>query len=94
LGPHILLVKHVNLAVLTPRPDHDLFLISLKHDDRRVSKSGTADSCVGVISYTLEVSMHDVICDGVRPRAGVLSEVRCVGDCKWMLESSWYDKKR
>lgn len=33
---YILLVENVNLAVATPRPGHDLVLVSLEHDDGRV----------------------------------------------------------
>ena len=77
----VLLVENVNLVVATPRPGHDLVLISLKHDDRRVSKSGTTDSGIGIIGHTMEVTKHDVIRDGVRQGVGVLIDVtRCVRD--------------
>ena len=57
----ILLVENVDLAICTPRPGHDLVLISLEHDDRRVSKSGTTDSGIGVIGHVVEVTKHNMV---------------------------------
>ena len=75
------MVENVNLAVATPCPGHDLVLVPLKHDDRRVSKSGTTDSGIGVIGHILEVTRHDVIRDDVRQNVGVLIDItRCVRD--------------
>lgn len=71
MGLCVLLVENVDLAIATPRPGHDLILISLKHDDRRVSKSGTTNSGIGIIGHIIEVTKHDVICDDVRQGVGV-----------------------
>ena len=83
----VLLIENVDLTVTTPRPCHDLILITLKHNDGRVSKGGAADSCVWIVGNVVEVTKHDVIREDVRHRAGVLGDATWyVGDWTRMLE--------
>ena len=77
----ILLIEDMRLAVTTPRPGNNLILISLEHDDGRVSERGTTDSGVWVISQSMEVTEHNVIFNHIRQSVGVLSDAAwCIGD--------------
>ena len=77
---YILLVENVNLAIATPRPGDNLILISLKHDDRSVSESGTTDGGVGVIGHIVKVTKDNVICNDVCQIVKILTGGCCVGD--------------
>ena len=83
------MIEHVNLTVATPCPGDNLVLVSLEHDDGRVSKGGTTDGGVRVIGHIVEVTKHDMVCDDIRQRVGVSSDVTWrTGDCILTLESS------
>lgn len=82
-----LLIEDANCTVATQCTSDDLILVSLKHDDRRVSEKGTTDSGVWVFGYFLELTKHDVVCDDIRQSVGILGEASWgIGDYTRTLE--------
>lgn len=62
------------MSVLTPRPSNDLVLISLEHDNIGVSERGATDGGIGIISYVVEVTKHDVVREDIGQGVGILSD--------------------
>ena len=58
---YVLLIEDVELTIATLRPGDDLFLVSFEHHDRGVSKVGTTDRGVWVVSRVHKVTKHDMI---------------------------------
>ena len=70
----VLLVEDMDLTIFALRPGDDLVLVSLEHDDVRVSECGTTDSSIGVVCHIGEMTKHDVICDDIDQSIGVLRD--------------------
>lgn len=68
----VLLVEDMHFSIFTPRPCDDLILVSLEHDDGRVSECGATDSSIRVVGHIGEMTKHDVVRDDIGQSIGVL----------------------
>ena len=86
---YVLLVENVDLAIFALRPDKDLVLVPLEHDNIRVPERSATDSGIRIISHIIEAAKHDVVRDDVNQRIGVLSDAaRHVVDYTRTLETN------
>jgi len=69
----LVLVENVDLAIFAPRPGNDLVLAPLEHDEVRIPERSATDSSIRIIGHIIEAAKHDVVCDDVNQRIGVLS---------------------
>lgn len=64
LGSIRTLIEDMRLAAIAPRPRDDFVLVSLEHDDGRVSGRGATDGGVWVINQSVGVLSDVTWCTG------------------------------